>query len=252
MAPIKHAAAKARKESAIRLQHWVDQAQKRQIAAEVATLRETLRADAPDDLPPRPGTTAYLVLVLRPEGPTGDRYRLSASRHPGIGPHWAPLPIGDVVGSLDRNRNNVATLVTQAERDWGWYEPDIRIEFVLDRGNINLAVDQWPADNDERVPEPLGSRYPTVIRSLERNSDDKYLRFWRRRWSVPAGQARTCRPVDRDASFRARDAARTASASCGRCSAGGTTWCRRCSADHRSRTSNPRTRSWPPSTRACP
>jgi hypothetical protein len=204
---IEHLAAKLRKDLALELHRWVDeQAAKRGITAEVEDLREGLRTDPPDDTRPRPGAIAYLVLVLRTEGPTGDSYRLSTSRHLGIDDVWRPLPVGDRIGTLEGIKAHVVNVVEQAERDWAWYGPDIRVEFVLGRDNINLAVDQWPAENDEAVPEPLGSRYPTVVRSLERNSDDKYLRLWRLRWRTLAGQARTRRPVARDGFVRADDA----------------------------------------------
>ncbi|MEV0681470.1 hypothetical protein AB0I60_33605 [Actinosynnema sp. NPDC050436] len=204
---IEHVAVKVRKDLGIELRLWVDeQAAKREIAAEVAALRENLRVDPPDDWPPRPGTVAYLLMALRGEGPSGDLYRLTPARHLGVTPQWSPRVGTDRVGSLEAIQAHVAELVEQAERDWAAFEPDIRVEFALDRDNINLAVDQWPADNDETVPEPLGSRYQVVVRSLERNSDDKYLRVWRKRWRALAGQARTCRPVDRDGCVRAQDA----------------------------------------------
>ncbi|MEU4804489.1 hypothetical protein [Actinosynnema sp. NPDC023587] len=204
---IEHVAAKVRKELALELRRWVDdQAVKRGLVAEVESLREDLRTDPPDDVRPKPGAIAYVVLVLRTEGPTGDRYRLSTSRHLGIDDVWSPLPVGDRVDTLAGIKDHVVAVVEQAERDWAWYDPDIRVEFVLERDNINLAVDQWPAEADEAVPEPLGSRYSTVVRSLERNSDDKYLRLWRHRWRRLAGQARTTRPVARDGFVRADEA----------------------------------------------
>ncbi|MBB5956796.1 hypothetical protein FHS29_003389 [Saccharothrix tamanrassetensis] len=208
---IEHVAAKVRTELGIELRRWVEvQARKLELVDELEAFREGLAGADPvggstATAPPRPGDTAYLVLMLRREGPTGDLFRLSHWRQLGFRGEWSPLPGGDKVDTLDGIKVHITALIEQTERDWARYSPDIKVEFVLDRENLNLDVDQWPAESDD-FPEPVGCRYQTAVRSLERMADDKYLRVWRKRWTELTTRLGEHAPVPPDHSVRARDA----------------------------------------------
>ncbi len=82
----------------------------------------------------------------------------------------------------------MAALIEKVEDDWARYSPDIRIEFVLDYENLNLDVDQWPWENDAFLAQPMGCRYPVVVRSLERMTMRKYHREWLQRWDAMTDQ----------------------------------------------------------------
>ncbi|GHH44209.1 VMAP-C domain-containing protein [Lentzea cavernae] len=150
---------------------------------ELSELRDKMRRDQDAATPPAPSTpVAYLVLKLEREGPAGGRFRLSSWRQLGNPSRWEPERGNDKAGSLDNTKSHVASLVELVEADWGERQPDIHIEFVLDTPDLGvLDVDQWPWENAP-YSEPIGCRYPVVVRSAERMRARHYHRDWRRRW----------------------------------------------------------------------
>lgn len=186
---VEHIAARVRTELAIELHRWNEaQAVSINLLPELTAVRESLRPETAQPLTPPPGSPAYLVLQLRREGPTGEVYRLSHWRQLGAPSPWSPLHGEDFLGTLAEVKRRVAALIEKVEDDWAQYSPDIRIEFVLDYENLNLDVDQWPWENDEFMAQPMGCRYPVVVRSLERMAMRKYHREWRQRWDELTGQ----------------------------------------------------------------
>lgn len=186
---VEHIASRVRTELAIELHRWNEaQAESMDLVDELTAIRESLRPETARPLAPPLGSPAYLVLLLRREGPTGDRFRLSHWRQLGRPEPWSPLHGKDEVGTLAEVKERVAALIEKVEDDWAQYRPDIRIEFVLDYENLNLDVDQWPWENDADLAVPMGCRYPVVVRSLERMTARKYHREWRQRWDEMADQ----------------------------------------------------------------
>ncbi|MDQ2585575.1 VMAP-C domain-containing protein [Saccharothrix yanglingensis] len=181
---VEHIAAKVRTELAIELHRWNEaRARAMDLLDELLLIREGLRPDTAEPLTPPVGAPAYLVVRISREGPTGDHYRVSHWRQlDGDQRTWSPLHGEDVVGPLEAVKRAVAALVEKVEDDWAQYSPDIRIEFVLDYENLNLDVDQWPWENDPFLAQPMGCRYPVVVRSLERMTTRRYHREWRQRW----------------------------------------------------------------------
>jgi hypothetical protein len=180
---IEHVAAKVRPELAIELRRWADQqAERMELQAELKGVRQDLRNAAGAVQWPQPSSEAYLVIQLQVEGPAGGQYRLSHWRQLDLSAGWAPIRGQDITGDYESMKQHVAALVEQVEGDWVQYQPDIRIEFVLDYQNINLDVDLWPWETQSPVPEPLGCRYLVAVRSLERMVSVQYHGRWRKRW----------------------------------------------------------------------
>ncbi|MEU0877402.1 hypothetical protein ABZ345_02290 [Lentzea sp. NPDC005914] len=197
---VEHLAAKVPPELAAELRRWSDrQAGHLGLSAElVAVRREAAESRRP---PPPPRPTAYLVLQVQREGASGEGYRLSHWRQLGQAAGWAPVRGPDVVGGLDVVKARVAALVEQMEEDWGHYRPNIRIEFVLPSEFINLDVDQWPWETDSLIPEPIGCRYPVVVRSLERMTRRKWYRLWHERWDQLWSQLSKTGAVQRESAW---------------------------------------------------
>ncbi|MFJ6675817.1 hypothetical protein ACIQMJ_32335 [Actinosynnema sp. NPDC091369] len=201
---VEHIAARVRTELAIELHRWNEaQAVSMGLLAELTAVRDSLRPETAQPLTPAPGSPAYLVLQIRGEGPTGEKYRVSSWRQLGGPTPWSPLHDEDAVGTLAEVKRHVAALVEKVEDDWAQYSPDIRVEFVLDYENINLDVDQWPWENDADLAQPMGCRYPVVVRSLERMTTRKYHREWRQRWAELTGQLGRATGLSRTSTCRA-------------------------------------------------
>ncbi|GGU50719.1 VMAP-C domain-containing protein [Lentzea flava] len=198
---VEHLAMRVRPELATELRRWSDrQAAHMGLSAElVAVRRAAAESDHQAERPPR--SLAYLVLQVQREGPSGDRYRLSHWRQLGQSTGWAPVRGADVVGELELVKDRVAALIEQIEVDWGQYRPNIRIEFVLPGEFINLDVDQWPWETDSLIPEPIGCRYPVVVRSLERMARRKWYRLWHERWEQLLLQLRKTGAVHRESAW---------------------------------------------------
>lgn len=190
LAFVEHIAARADSELKIKLRQWTKAvATEIGLDEELADLRDEVRRelDAADSAAAS-ALVAYLVLKLEREGPTGERFRLASWRQLGDPSRWTPERDQDRTGSLDTTKNNVAALIERVETDWGDRQPDIRIEFVLDTPDLGvLDVDQWPWENAPHS-EPIGCRYPVVVRSAERMQTRRYHRDWHRRWKELSDQ----------------------------------------------------------------
>ncbi|MGW4208900.1 VMAP-C domain-containing protein [Lentzea sp. NPDC004789] len=190
LAFVEHVAARVDSELKTKLRQWTKTiATEMGLDEELAALREEVRKElnaADSTLASK--LIAYLVVKLEREGPTGEHFRLANWRQLGNPSRWAPERGQDRTGSLGRTKNHVASLIERIEADWGDRQPDIRIEFVLDMPDLGvLDVDQWPWENAPHS-EPVGCRYPVVVRSAERMRARHYHRDWHRRWKELSGQ----------------------------------------------------------------
>lgn len=193
---VEHIAARVRAELAVRLHRWVDrQAAALDLTAEVTALRWEIRGGGRPS-PPRT-SDAYVVFQLRREGLGGGVYRLSHWRQLDLSGGWHPVRGADFTGDLGGVKHRVAELVEEIEAEWVGFAPRIHVEFILAGELLNLDVDQWPWETDALLPEPLGCRYPVVVRSLERMAARKYHRSWHLRWERLRSQ------LDRDGAIAA-------------------------------------------------
>jgi len=85
-------------------------------------------------------------------------------------------------------KHQIAMLIEGIETDWARHQPDIRVEVVLSGELLNLDVDQWPWEVESKIPAPVGSHFPVVVRSLERMKSGKWHRAWHARWQTLNGQ----------------------------------------------------------------
>jgi len=180
-----------RSELAMELHRWADrQAGRLGVITELQKMRRESQAPLPG---PPPNSPAYLVLLLRRIGRTGERYQLCHwSQLDPVSEGWHPNRGEDFLGTIKEIQRQVAVLIESVETKWARYQPDIRIEMVLSSELLNLDVDQWPWEVDEGPlpPLPIGCRYAFAIRSLERMQTGKWHRTWHTRWSVLNGQLR--------------------------------------------------------------
>ena len=201
---VEHLAVQVRPELAVELRRWSDrQAARMGLAAELVTVRRQA-AQARDRTGPPPRSDAYLILQVRREGAAGDKYRLSHWRQLGHTGEWSPLRGADAVGDLDSVKVRVAELIEEVEVEWARHRPNIRIEFVLPSEIINLDVDQWAWEKDSLIPEPVGCRYPVVVRSLERMATLKWYRWWYDRWEELLAQLAETGAVRRESAWWSR------------------------------------------------
>lgn len=185
---IEHLASGRRSELSIELRRWADrQASRLGVIAELQEVRRQFTAPPPG---PPPNSPAYLVMMLRRVGLTGERYQLANWSQLDLSEGWHPERGDDFFGTIGEIKHHVAVLIEDAETKWARYQPDIRIEFVLSGELLNLDVDQWPWEVEEGPlpPVPMGCRYPVAIRSLERMQAGKWHRSWHARWSVLTAQ----------------------------------------------------------------
>ncbi|GAA3624046.1 hypothetical protein C8D87_101618 [Lentzea atacamensis] len=201
---VEHIAARVRPELAIELRRWVEhQAIRMDLAHELKAVRDNA-PDTPDLLAPPPRSAAYLLLQLQREGATGDRYRLSHWRQLDLSQGWSPHRGRDLVDDLEAMKEHVAALIEEVEENWGQYRPDIHIEIILPSEIISLDVDQWPWETDSLIPEPIGCRYPLVVRSLDRMVRRKWHRSWHARWEVLVTQLKISHAIKRDSACWSR------------------------------------------------
>jgi NTP-dependent ternary conflict system VMAP-like protein/effector-associated domain 2 (EAD2)-containing protein len=179
---IEYLAAKARPDIALELHRWTNlQAELSGLAEELEATRGDIRAArAPLARPRR--LHGYLVFSLQRVGTSGDSFELVHWRQLGMQDGWYPHRAAEFVGDLAEVKYQVATLIEHIEGRWSQFDPTYRVEFVLSGELLNLDVDQWPWETDTLLPQPLGSRYSVVVRSLERMSKQKWHREWRARW----------------------------------------------------------------------
>ena len=197
---VEHLASGRRSELSIELRRWADrQASRLGVITELQKTRRELKAPPPG---PPPNAPAYLVLMLRRIGLTGDQYQLFNWSQLDLSEGWHPERGDDFTGTIDEVKRQVATLIESVETKWARYQPDIRIEMVLSGELLNLEVDQWPWEVESTLPPvPIGCRYAFVIRSLERMMSGKWHRSWHMRWSVLTGQLQSG-AVDPDSHHR--------------------------------------------------
>ncbi|MGK4592589.1 MULTISPECIES: VMAP-C domain-containing protein [Amycolatopsis] len=185
---VEHVATKVRAELAIELRRWSDdQATRFELRTELEHVRQNLRDTVGFSSPP-PNPEAYLVIQLQREGPTGAQYRMSHWRQLDLSEGWKPIRGKDVTVHHESLKHHVAALIEKVEADWAQYQPDLRIEFVLDYENLSLDVDQWAWETDPLIPEPIGCRYLVAVRSKERMAFVKYHGGWRKRWAALRAQ----------------------------------------------------------------
>ncbi len=203
---VEHIAARVRPELAIELRRWVEQ---QAIRMDLAPELKVVRDNAPEthsSLTPPPSSVAYLLLQLQREGSTGDRYRLSHWRQLDLSDGWTPHRGRDLVDHLEAMKGHVASLIEEVEENWGQYRPDIHIEMILPSEIISLDVDQWPWETDTLIPEPIGCRYPLVVRSLDRMVKRKWHRSWHARWQELLAQLTIGHAIQRDSACWSRSA----------------------------------------------
>jgi hypothetical protein len=178
---VEYLATRVRFELASELRGWADrQASRFGVITELQNVRRRL---GHEPLPvPSPKSHAYLVLLLRPEGPSGERYRLSHWLQLDVSDGWHPDRGTDFVGGLAGVRLKVAELAERTAEAWARYEPRIHVEFILSVELLNLEVDQWQWETESIVPEPVGCRFSVVVRSLDRMKSGKWHGPWRSRW----------------------------------------------------------------------
>ncbi|TDV53599.1 effector-associated domain 2-containing protein [Actinophytocola oryzae] len=184
---VEHLAFGRRSELSIELRRWADrQASRLGVVTELQKMRREFKAPPPG---PPPNSPAYLVMLLRRVGLTGDRYQLDHWRQLDLSEGWRPKRGDDFTGTLDEVKRQVATLIESVETNWARYQPDIRIEMVLSGELLNLDVDQWAWEVETPLPPvPIGCRYLFAIRSLERMQAGKWHRSWWQRWEVLTDQ----------------------------------------------------------------
>lgn len=195
-------AARLRFDLATEVRKWVDEKTRRlNLTAEMDIFRDRIKNVARPAGPPAPRSEAYLVFLLQPEGPTGDRYRLSHWRQLDVSGGWYPERGPDYVGGFEEIKHRVAVLAEQVEGEWAPYDPDIRLDVILSRDLLHLDVDQWQWETETTVPEPLGCHFPLVVRSLERMKLRKWHRAWFVRWKELKAQAGGGGPIAPECGF---------------------------------------------------
>lgn len=200
---VEHIAVRVRPELAIELRRWVEQqAVRMDLAAELKVYRDA--QETPRPLAPPPRSVAYLLLQLQREGAAGDRYRLSHWRQLDLSEGWSPHRGQDQVDDLDAMKERVAALIEEVEENWGRYRPDIHIEILLPSEIISLDVDQWPWETNTLIPQPIGCRYPLVVRSLDRMVKRSWHRSWLARWDELRAQLSNGGAIRRDSACWSR------------------------------------------------
>jgi hypothetical protein len=194
---VEHLAKGRRPELANELRRWADrQANRLGVVTPLQAMRRMFAAPSPG---PPPGAPAYLVLLLRRTGLTGENYQLCHWSQLDLSDGWHPERGEDVTGTLAEIKRHVASLIETVETKWARYQPAIHIEAVLSDELLNLDIEQWSWEVDSALPElPIGCRYVFVIRSLARMQKGQWHRPWHARWSVLGGQLGEAGAVERE------------------------------------------------------
>ena len=199
---VERVAARLRFDLAAEIREWVEEKTERMnLTAEMSAFRNRIKGIARPAESHASRSEAYLVFLLQPEGPTGDRYRLSHWRQLDVSDGWFPERGQDYIGGFEEIKYKVAVLAEQVEGEWAPYDPDIRLDFVLSRDLLHLDVDQWQWEAETAVPEPLGCHFPLGVRSLERMKLRKWHRAWFIRWKELKAQAGDGGPIALDSGF---------------------------------------------------
>jgi len=72
--------------------------------------------------------------------------------------------------------------VVELEEELQSTEDSIAIEFILSQELFHLKVEDWPMEEDSRLPSAIGIDYPLALRPLERQRTTRWHRRWRQRW----------------------------------------------------------------------
>lgn len=202
---VERVAAVASAELAPELRRWADaQALRMGLTAELDDLREAVGSPGPTPARPRE-SAAYVVFQLQREGASGDTYRLVHWHQLDPSDGWYPERGDDHTGDLASVKHRVAQVLEEVESAWSEPAPAIRVEFVLSGEILNLDVDQWPWETDNPLPEPLGCRYPVVVRSLERMGKRKWHRLWHARWRELLAQLESTGAIAEECNCWGRD-----------------------------------------------
>jgi hypothetical protein len=184
---IEHLAARVRVDLAVKLRGWASrQAENLQLLPELRNVRRLLpRTSIPTS--PQPRSAAYIIFMFQIED-LGSQLRLSHWRQLDTTGGWYPERGTDRVGTMAELKEHVAAVIEDVEAEWARYVPDIRIEFVLPMALLNLDIDQWQWETQSAFPQPMGCRFPVVVRSLERMQKAAWHRPWYARWEELEGQ----------------------------------------------------------------
>lgn len=161
----------------------------RQLAAQLAKdWGVTDQVDWSQPSVPIPTGTAYLVIQFEKYGGDDDTYIMS-HWYQWASPVWQPIrgedrhvPYAELEAAVDQ-------VINETERRWADQAGVVTIEFVLPWQLINEPVDTWRKELHSRMPSPLTTEYPLVIRSLERIRASQWHRVWRSRWRGLADRA---------------------------------------------------------------
>ena len=126
------------------------------------------------------GGKYYFVVKLQPDAVDSDRYLISVwlQRHGAI---EVPLHLSDAALPTDQIIDLLSELLESAYSTAGVKGGSaMTIEFILPRRLINEAVHEWRFDKD--FPLAFGTRYPVVIRSLDRMGRPRLHDEWQRKW----------------------------------------------------------------------
>ncbi|WP_320068906.1 effector-associated domain 2-containing protein [Micromonospora sp. RTGN7] len=156
--------------------------QMRQLVAQLAKdWGVTDQLDASQPSPPTPTGTAYLVIQFEKYGGDDDTYIMS-HWYQWASPVWQPIRGEDRHVPYTELEAAVDQVINETERRWADQAGAVTIEFVLPWQLINEPVDTWRKELHSRMPSPLTTEYPLVIRSLERIRASQWHRVWRSRW----------------------------------------------------------------------
>ncbi|WP_285744615.1 hypothetical protein [Lentzea sp. NBRC 105346] len=116
----------------------------------------------------------YVTVGLQPDLIDPSRFLLSVwlqhNRFPA-----EPLHRDDVSRTLPEIPVILSRLLHDVSAD------NVTIEFVLPRSLLGHPIDQWQIDQD-LFPHRIGTRYPVVVRSLDRMRRGDLHSHWRRKW----------------------------------------------------------------------
>ncbi|MET0415249.1 MAG: trypsin-like peptidase domain-containing protein [Actinoplanes sp.] len=173
---VEHLALELAGESAAKLRRWQDRVAAR-MRLHSSVVREMRHGLAEERVSDAATGTPILRIQLAPDLRSTDQYLLTVILDHGSVPEplersHQPLPIEE---NLTRLR---AVLDARSDRLLP-HLASMAIEVVVPRALLTEPVDQWevPALADE----PIGSRYPVVLRSYERLHQRRYHKRWERK-----------------------------------------------------------------------
>jgi hypothetical protein len=122
----------------------------------------------------------FLVTEVRPDHGAPDRFFLAAWRQHEDEPeemfYQADHPVGwdEAIETIHDLMRQLARVVEHTAR--------ARIlELIVPRGLVTHSIDQWLVD--QKLPSPIGTVYPLVLRSFDRLDDTSMHLDWGRNWA---------------------------------------------------------------------